>query len=79
MSTSLCCQEPISPGPTKIATALLEPRALSSIGRQRVPLPLTPNLDNMKAAVLKADWFDPEINPKLADFCLALRHAHGVT
>ena len=23
----------------------------------------------MKAAVLKADWFDPEINPKLADFC----------
>jgi len=27
------------------------------------------NLDNMKAAVLKADWFDPEINPKLADFC----------
>jgi hypothetical protein len=27
------------------------------------------NLDNLKAAVLKADWFDPEINPKLADFC----------
>jgi transposase len=27
------------------------------------------NLDNMKTAVLKADWFDPEINPKLADFC----------
>jgi len=26
-------------------------------------------LDNLKAAVLKADWFDPEINPKLADFC----------
>jgi hypothetical protein len=24
---------------------------------------------HMKAAVLKADWFDPEINPKLADFC----------
>jgi transposase len=23
----------------------------------------------LKAAVLKADWFDPEINPKLADFC----------
>jgi len=22
----------------------------------------------MKSAVLKADWFDPEINPKLADF-----------
>jgi transposase len=27
------------------------------------------NLDNMKTAVLKADWFDPEINPKFADFC----------
>jgi hypothetical protein len=27
------------------------------------------NLDNLKAAVLKANWFDPEINPKLADFC----------
>jgi hypothetical protein len=23
------------------------------------------NLDNLKAAVLKANWFDPEINPKL--------------
>jgi transposase len=31
--------------------------------------PLLLNLDNFKAAVLKADWFDPEINPKLADFC----------
>jgi hypothetical protein len=28
------------------------------------------NLNNLKAAVLKADWFDTEINPKLADFCL---------
>jgi transposase len=27
------------------------------------------NLDNLKAAVLKADWFDPQINPKLAEFC----------
>ena len=27
------------------------------------------NLDNLKAAVIKADWFDPQINPKLADFC----------
>ena len=32
-------------------------------------MPLLLNLDNLKAAVLKADWFDPEINPKLADFC----------
>lgn len=27
------------------------------------------NLDNLKAAVLKADWYDPAIHPKLADFC----------
>ena len=26
-------------------------------------------VDNLKAAVLKADWFDPEISPKLAEFC----------
>jgi transposase len=32
-------------------------------------VPLLLNLDNLKAAVLKADWFDPEINPKLTDFC----------
>lgn len=25
--------------------------------------------DNLKAAVLQADWFDPELNPKLCDFC----------
>jgi transposase len=31
--------------------------------------PLLLNLDNLKAAVLEANWFDPEINPKLADFC----------
>jgi transposase len=31
--------------------------------------PLLLNLDNLKAALLEANWFDPEINPKLADFC----------
>lgn len=36
---------------------------------------LTINLDNLKAAVLKADWADPELNPKLADFA---RH-YGTT
>ena len=25
--------------------------------------------DNLKAAVLQADWFDPDLNPKLVDFC----------
>jgi transposase len=32
-----------------------------------VPRILVP--DNLKAAVLKADWYDPEINPKLQAFC----------
>ena len=32
-----------------------------------VPLRLV--VDNLKAAVLKADWFDPDLNPKLVDFC----------
>jgi transposase len=27
------------------------------------------NLDNLRAAVQKADWCDPELNPKLLDFC----------
>jgi len=26
-------------------------------------------IDNLKAAVTKADWFDPEINPKIQAFC----------
>jgi len=33
------------------------------------------NLDNLKAGVLKADWTDPEFNPKFAAFC---RH-YGMT
>jgi len=32
-------------------------------------VPRTIVVDNLKAAVIKADWFDPEINPKLRDFC----------
>lgn len=26
-------------------------------------------IDNLKAAVIRADWFDPELNPKLEEFC----------
>ena len=33
------------------------------------------NFDNLKAAIIKADWYDPAMNPKLADFC---RH-YGMT
>jgi transposase len=36
-------------------------------------VPLLLNLDNFKAAVLKADWFDPEINPKTGRLLPPLR------
>jgi transposase len=29
----------------------------------------TLNIDNLRAAVSKADWYEPEINPKLESFC----------
>jgi transposase len=32
-------------------------------------VPRTLVTDNLKAAVLKADWFDPELNPKIEAFC----------
>lgn len=38
-------------------------------------VPTTLNPDNLKAAVIKADWYDPELNPKLLEFA---RH-YGVT
>jgi transposase len=31
--------------------------------------PRTLVIDNLKAAVAKADWFDPELNPKMLSFC----------
>ena len=31
--------------------------------------PKTLVVDNLKAAVIKADWFDPDLNPKLQAFC----------
>ena len=48
-------------------------RCLENALRHFGGAPLLLNIDNLKAAVLKADWFDPQINPKLADFC---RHYH---
>jgi transposase len=44
-------------------------RSLESALRSFGGSPLLLNLDNMKSAVLQADWFDPEINPKLGEFC----------
>ena len=32
-------------------------------------VPRTIVIDNLKAAVTKADWFDPELNPKIQSFC----------
>ena len=32
-------------------------------------VPLTMVLDNLKAAVKRSDWFDPDINPKVQSFC----------
>lgn len=32
-------------------------------------VPQTLVLDNLRAAVSRADWFDPEINPKVQSFC----------
>jgi transposase len=33
-------------------------------------VPQTLVIDNLRAAVSKADWYDPEINPKMQSFCL---------
>ncbi len=32
-------------------------------------VPRTLVIDNLKAAVTQADWYDPELNPKLVSFC----------
>jgi len=37
--------------------------------------PKTLVTDNLKAAVIRADWYDPELNPKIQEFC---RH-YGAT
>lgn len=32
-------------------------------------VPRTLVIDNLKAAVTKADWYDPDLNPKIREFC----------
>ena len=32
-------------------------------------VPKTLVIDNLKAAVTRADWYDPELNPKIQEFC----------
>jgi transposase len=44
-------------------------RCLENAFRRFGGVPLLLNIDNLKAAVLKADWYDPQFNPKLLEFC----------
>ena len=44
-------------------------RSLENAFRHFGGVPKVLNVDNLKAAVLRADWFDPEINPKFEAFC----------
>ena len=44
-------------------------RCLENSFRTVRGVPRTLVIDNLRAAVSRSDWFDPEINPKLASFC----------
>ena len=44
-------------------------RCLENGFRQLGGVTKTLNLDNLKAAVIRADWHDPQLNPKLESFC----------
>lgn len=44
-------------------------RCLENAFRSFGGVPKTLVIDNLKAAVTKADWFDPDLNPKLIAFC----------
>lgn len=43
-------------------------RCLENAFRHYGGVPVTTTPDNLKAAVLRPDWYDPELNPKLASF-----------
>ena len=43
-------------------------RCLENSFRHMGGVPATVVIDNLKAGVLRADWFDPELNPKLEEF-----------
>ena len=44
-------------------------RCLENAFRHFGGVPATVVIDNLKAAVIRADWYDPELNPKLEEFC----------
>lgn len=43
-------------------------RCLENAFRHYGGVPATVVIDNLKAGVIQADWFDPELNPKLEEF-----------
>jgi hypothetical protein len=45
-------------------------------GHQFGGVTATVAIDNLKAGVLQADWYDPQLHPKLEEFAKALRHGH---
>jgi transposase len=44
-------------------------RCLENSFRHFGGVPKTTVIDNLRAAVTRADWYDPDINPKVAEFC----------
>ena len=44
-------------------------RCLENAFRYFGGVPSTLVIDNLRAAVTRADWYDPELNPKVAEFC----------
>ena len=44
-------------------------RCLENAFRYFGGVPKTLVIDNLRAAVSRADWFEPELNPKVAEFC----------
>jgi transposase len=44
-------------------------RCLENAFRYFCGVPQTLSIDNLRAAVSKADWYEPEINPKIESFC----------
>jgi transposase len=44
-------------------------RCLENSFRHFGGVPRTLVIDNLRAAVTRADWYDPEINPKVEEFC----------
>lgn len=44
-------------------------RCLENAFRHFGGVPLRVVIDNLKAGVIQADWYDPDLNPKLLEFC----------